>query len=300
MNKLDLNHPDKSVKVLGIRDIRGRLSPSEYTDKKFTRFIRCLLTFGNLKDSDIDRLLDSNGIRLYEQGFTHESIHPTFNYEHLEFLGDLTLNKAIPWILFRRYPQLCQPRGVKVLSRLKINLISKQVFSGLADRLHFLPFISSDLYTRNYMREDLLEDVFEAFFASTEILCDSKFSLGIGYHVCYTIIDKLLQFVPISLKYEDLYDAKTRLKELFDAYRDALGKEKYRFTKRGEDDQRPIFMVDVYSERDDILVLGHGEHTIKIEAEKVAAEQAIALLRSQGYIKEIPKFYQEILRPRAI
>lgn len=280
-------HPDIGVLQLGIRDHR------------FKEFIRCLLKFSILKESDTSILLDEY-ISVYEQAFTHPTANSRINYEFLEFLGDLTLNKAIGWIMARKFPQLHQPRGVKVLSRLKINLVSKKVFATIAERLHFGMFVSSDRYASLYEKEDLLEDCFEAFFGATEMLVDRMLGEGVGYAVCVSMIQKFLNYVPISLKYEDLYDSKTRLKEVFDKFKDEIGTLKYESIKEVlGDDERPIFKTLAYripiEDPERRIDLGYGEHHILVESEKIAAEQAIIKLSESGYTKPVPAFYQSIL-----
>ena len=278
-----LDHPDIHIQIKGIRDHR------------FKKFIRFLLKFSNLKESEIDILLD-NGMQVYAQAFTHPTAHLHVNYEFLEFLGDLTLNKAIGWVMARKFPQLHQPNGVKVMARLKIQLVSKMVFSSVADRLHFLPFISSDAYARNFEKESTLEDCFEAFFGATEMLIDLHYASGAGYATCYSMIEQFMRSVPISLKFEDLYDSKTRLKELFDKFRSEIGKLEYE-SIRIETDDRPIFKTIVYRkppESEERIDMGYGEHHILVEAEKIAAEQAITHLSKQGYSKEVPEFYRRL------
>ena len=168
------------------------------------------------------------------------------------------------------------------------------MFAGLAHRLHFLPFISSDAYTQQYELDDLLEDVFEAFFGATECILDNHFQIGAGYTACYAMIERFMHTIPISLKYKDLYDSKTRLKELFDVFHDQIGTIKYTSNKVEKD--RPVFQVVVsrISPEGTRIEMGHGEHHIKIEAEKIAAEIAITRLNSEGYVKAVPDFYRKI------
>jgi dsRNA-specific ribonuclease len=258
---------------------------------RFALFISDLLKLGHLKENSRKILLDTPSIRLYEQAFTNKTANPRFNYEYLEFLGDATLNKAIPWYLTRRFPKLCCPDGVKILARLKIHLISSKVFASIAKRLYFINFISSDEFTRTDKPEKLLEDVFEAFFCVTELIIDNKFGLNTGYGICYHIISSLLDTIPISLRYEDLYDAKTRLKELFDLFGSEIGIVKYN-TERKED---RIHYAKVYRIMNGKwILLGEGSNNIKIEAEQIAAQKAITLLNSAGHVKGVPAFYKNI------
>jgi len=81
---------------------------------------------------------------LYGKAFTHVSIHTENNYEFFEILGDATCNKAIVWYIQERFPVLRNTAGVKVIARLRINLVSKKKFSVLAEKLGFGDFISCE------------------------------------------------------------------------------------------------------------------------------------------------------------
>ena len=49
-------------------------------------------------------------------------------------------------------------------------------------------------------------------------MLDKAFRTGVGYAIVYDILTDIFNEMPMSLAYEDLYDAKTRLKETFDHY----------------------------------------------------------------------------------
>jgi hypothetical protein len=57
------------------------------------------------------------------------------------------------------------------------------------------------------------------------------FCEGVGYAIVYTILKSIFDNMNISLKYEDLYDAKTRLKELCDMYKTQLTNLNYKYEK---------------------------------------------------------------------
>lgn len=250
--------------------------------KPFKIFLRNVLSLSNLDEPYYDMLLDKEGIQMYEQAFTHKSADELNNYEYLEFLGDVTLNKSIAWYLSRRFPHLNKPQGVKVLTRLKINLISKKSFAGFAKTLSFWDFVSADTDIRSTNMDKTLEDVFESFFGATELLIDSKIREGAGYHFCYNIISSLLDTKDISLRYEDLYDAKTRLKELIDFYRDTLGTLKYDCVKQDASQHVSAYLVLPSKEH---VVLGKGTSYLKAKAEQIAATESIEILKQKGFVK---------------
>ena len=170
---------------------------------------------------------------LYTQAYTHPSVDPENNYESLEILGDSVINQCIVWYLYRRFPKLNHPLGVKVIARLKINLVSKQQFFEIARDLGMWDFIRADAETRQTKMKPTLEDVLEAFFGATGLLLD-QVKMGLGNVVSYKIIKTLLDRIDISLRYEDLYDPITRLKETIDFYKGELGQIVYEDVKNIE------------------------------------------------------------------
>lgn len=264
-------------------------------DESFRNMIADILSKSNIKPKYIELLLNEDGMRLYSKIFTHESIDPNNNYEFYETLGDSTANKCIVWYLSRRFPQLNCPEGVKVISRLKIHLVSKDTFFAFAQSLNMWNFISATSDIRQTKMKKVLEDVFEAFIGATELLADEKIKQGVGYTIVYNIISTILDSVDISLEYEVLFDAKTRLKEIFDKFKERIGKIEYDAV-RGETDK--LFTVNALS----VLpngrrqILGTGKASLKIDAEQRAAEVAIQTLARSGISKPIPPEYLKFSR----
>jgi len=164
-------------------------------------------------------------MKSYGQAFTASSADPVNNYERFEQIGDVTANKFIVWYAYKRFPQLNCTDGVKVVARLRINYGSKQFFAPLGESLGFWDYISAQedgkakgMKYRNRQKKDLLEDCIESFIGCTEYLLDQAFRPGVGYGIVYDILSSIFDEIPMSLKYDDLYDPKTRLKQTFDAY----------------------------------------------------------------------------------
>jgi len=254
----------------------------------FEFFLKQVLSLSNLNPKYYEVLLDKEGIKLYTQAFTHRTADEKINYEYLEFLGDTTLNKAIAWYLSRRFSHLNCPEGVKVLTRLKINLISKRSFAMFAKQLSFWDFVSVDLDTRANKMDKTLEDVFEAFFGATEKLIDERVQVGAGYSICYGIISKLLDSRDISLKYDHLFDAKTRLKEIFDYFGDKLGKLKYVTEKNDRLHTTKAILVQPHRQ----LTLGEGYAPLKVDSEQKASEYAIRELKRLNFVKPLSNDYK--------
>lgn len=259
--------------------------------KPFVCFLTNILSLSGIHPKYYNVLLDSEGLALYNQAFTHRSVDAVNNYEFFEFLGDTTINKAICWYLSRKFVNLNCPDGVKVLTRLKINLISKRSFANFAKQLYFWDFVSADMDVRNTKMDKTLEDVFEAFFGVTETLIDTKIQYGSGYAFCYNMIKELMDTRQLSLKYEDLFDAKTRLKETFDYFGDRLGKLHTEYVRHDKIHNVTFFIV-INGQR---TTIGNGTGSLKAHAEQTASEYSLRTLKYMGYYKPIPDGYTQFI-----
>tara|TARA_E500000178_G_scaffold276904_1_gene275917 strand:- start:876 stop:2123 length:1248 start_codon:yes stop_codon:yes gene_type:complete len=252
-----------------------------YKTTKFKNFVISLLKRCKISEQNISKILSLNnngktGLELYSIGFTHKSINELYNYEYYEWMGDSTANNCVCWYLTTRFPQLKQPKAVKILARLKINLGSKKTFYQLSEKLGFWDFISASeekvkkngeyvtIIVKQVKKKDLLEDTLEAFIGITQTLIDSHINPGDGFRYCYNFIKSLYDEINISLAYKDLYDAKTRLKEMFDEWttEDAAIK----FFKEGYGSSKNI--PDNLNDRPEDRVLGNkkwSKNNIKAE-----------------------------------
>lgn len=255
--------------------------------ESFKNLLITILKRGKVNDSIIDKILDEEGIRLCEIAFTHPSVDNDSNYEYLEFLGDGVINTAIVWYISKRFPQLKGSKGVKILARLKINLISKKSFSKCAQNLNLWDYISCSETIRNTCKKKVMEDVFEALFGSITYLMDTKIFQSSGYAVVYAIVSNLFDEMNISLKYEDLFDARTRIKELFDFYKD-IGELKYETRK-----DNAVFFTEAYLIKPDgtKVFLGNGNANTKGDSIHNASHYAINTLKTMGYDKKINEDY---------
>jgi dsRNA-specific ribonuclease len=194
------------------------LSNIEHNDIRFKNLIQRVLLKANIKEKYVNILLSDENILFFSKAFTNKSAYPElpeYNYEVFEQMGDLTANKFIVNYMYKKFPQLDCPTCVKIVARLRINYGAKQSFYEIANSLGFWDFIRADEETKKNKKK-LLEDVFEAFFGVTELILDSVFTIGVGYAICYSILENIFNKKIISLRYEDLYDSKTILKQLFD------------------------------------------------------------------------------------
>ena len=253
----------------------------------FRIFLRNILKLSTLNEDFYGTLFDDVGMEMYDRAFTHSSFDKKFNYEYLEFLGDTTLNKSIVWYLVGRFPQLKCSEGVVILSRLKIHLVSKKSFASFAKSLSFWDFVSIEQSVRDTQMNKVLEDVFEAFFGATEMLIDERIYPGAGYAICNSIIKSLLDTHDISLHYNDLFDAKTRLKETFDFYKSQIGELKYDTIKQDSVHYTTVLMI--YNGKTERI--GNGQAFLKADSQQNAAQKALMFLKHQGFEKPIPELY---------
>jgi dsRNA-specific ribonuclease len=272
----------------------------------FKTLIESVLNVGGIKDKYVAILTKNESMKLYGDAFTSELVDEYNNYQVYEQLGDLTGNKFIVWYIYERFPQLRCAEGVKVAARLRINYGSKQTFSDIAEKLGFWSFISAPNDLRQRMKKSLLEDVFEAFLGVTEMILDTEVQHGVGYACVYSILCGIFDEMPISLEYEDLYDAKTRLKELFDVHGNKLGPLVYEETKVDLITRSSAYRLDgaSYETKPDGTVnhnkivgnyrkvlIGDGSAALKSDAQQEAAKSALKTLSRQGIEKKAPAIY---------
>ena len=264
-------------------------------DQTFTNMLYNVISLGLSPEKTKNVIRD--GLQHFSTAFTHKSFNLNDNYEFWETLGDATLNKCVLWYISRRFPQLNGPDGSDIHTRLKINIIKTESFSSIARNLHFLSFISISKLNIKIDEEldenKMLEDVFEAFTAVLEFTVDRLLGEGVGYTVCYNILSTLLDHKAIALSFDDIMDYKTRVKELFDAFK-MLGSIQYRVDKMGNGH----FKVEVtrtpsniISNNDIPLKLGESIGEQKDKTEQDAAKKTLEILSRLGYKKSVPQEY---------
>ena len=254
-------------------------------DHTFKEMIEKVLR-NRISQTYIDMVLTPEGMSYFSKAFTHSSVDPNHNYEFLETLGDLTLNKCVLFYLCRRFPQLNCPSGSELISKLKINMIKSESFANIAESMGFWSFISIDktLQSDTVHKRKTLEDVCEAFFGVLELLGDKYIMLGVGYELCYKIITFILDQKEISLDYEDNVDSITRAKETFDAYK-FLGTLTYQ-PSHSPDGRIAVVAIQTTPEKQTIH-LGNGFGNDIKEARQDAAKQVVAYLKQRGILKNV-------------
>lgn len=275
----------------------------------FKKFIQSILVRGMSEDY-IPYLTTQTSLNTYDLAFTSRGADSQNNYEMFEQLGDVSVNKFIVNYMYKRFPQLRNPNGVDVVAKLKIKYASKNQLQMLSEKLGMWKFITATNDERINKKKPLLEDAFESFFGATEWLIDTfvegvknngkngRTYVGVGYNIIYMILSNIFDDVRISLKYEDLVDAKTRFNEVIAEQKSVIGEVKYedeyangKHTSRiyryppqiGGPDRREA-QGQKYKE-----LLGTGVGTLKRDAQEQAASRALETLASRhGIIKEAP------------
>jgi dsRNA-specific ribonuclease len=265
----------------------------------FKKLISGLLEMGNVSKKYRNELLTKEALVYFGSAFTEPTADPNNNYQVLELIGDLLLNKCIVNYLLERFPQLFNCGATDILTKLKITIIQSKYFATLAEDLNFWHFIScdEDLRKSSVSKTKILEDVFESIFGAIEFFLDHKYRPGVGFGVVFQIVTKLMDKKEISLAYKDLVDSKTRLKELFDSLYVRNG-TKIQYVHDNTNQmlgQDKVYSVRIIQSFPDgkTRVIGQGSNVVKVDAEKQAAQHALDLLEKENIFKTIPIEYKQ-------
>lgn len=280
----------------------------------FKNFIKQIFENSKLKNEHIQFLLSKENLNKFANAFTCETVDIKNNYEYSEHIGDGFCNAFLVSYLYRKFPKFQNSECVKIVARLKINYVSKNELSKIAEENGFWDYISSDLNTRQTKKKKLLEDTFEAFVGTIVQIMDEfedDYTKEYGIRLGYPIAQKVLQFffekVNFSFKYEDLYDSITRLKELRDMLPKEVGTLESRFERKDQFVTCQIVRTQnaVYTTKQDgspdynKIIKGTGRQnviaisvaSIQPDAEQKASEIAIDVLRKEGLVKHPPRIY---------
>lgn len=258
-----------------------------------SEFIRRVFSKSKIDPKYMDVLTNPEALAIYKVAFTSNTVDSDNNYELYEYMGDVAANAAVVMYFYEVFPQLRCPRSINILNRLKIVHVSRESFSKIADDLGFWPHIRYDMDVAaekpvlKKSRDALLEDVFEAFVGATEIILIDAFGLvGVAVQIIYNFIKPIFDAKEISFAPEDLYDAKTRLKELFEIRKNVPNPLAERYgAPRYMDASPPATNVTLRFTKDQRLMF-HGNGNSKQQSHKIAAQQAIDYFEKEGYKTE--------------
>lgn len=251
-------------------------------------FIKNIIKRG-MNEESIDKLLQSS-LNRFQAAFTSKDYNRKQNYEFFEQIGDLSINKFIVGYMANRFPQLRSSQGVGVLANLRILYGSKDTLSKMSEKYEMDKYVlctQEEKVDKNKFRS-ILEDVFEAFFGALEFSIDEMWYNGLGYITVYTILKTMFDELDISIEYEDLVDAKTRLNEL---------KDEYKFNIKYVDGrlENGNFVTTLYVNN---KVAGKGVSNIKKTAQINAADGGLKWIEDNLDIKKVvPDRYRFVQGP---
>lgn len=199
---------------------------SNFSSEDFTFFISSLLQRTNINNKNLLLITSPNCMKQFELAFTHKTFDNDNNYELIELMGDTIVNYCVVRYL-REWDK--NIKSIKILTRLKHNIISKKELALMAEKLGFFRFVKvgselSEKFSRmsDYIKHQntdymsLLEDTFEAFMGTLQSVIDENIMSGIGISFCYIFMKTVLDEIKISLESTDILDPKTRFKEICD------------------------------------------------------------------------------------
>ena len=200
------------------------------SDPEFKSFITSLLGRLDLNEQSLADFTDEESMMEFSRAFTHKTWSASFNYERYEFLGDTIINDAVAHYISLNFPHI---QNVAWMTRIKHTLISKKYLASLAHESRFLDFIrygkdlapilkeisykeASDSLNKEYL--SVLEDVFEAFIGALRDIVNKKTMDGVGGVVSRQMVHSFLDKKTIPVAYDEIFDPKSRLKEIYDKY----------------------------------------------------------------------------------
>jgi len=220
-----------------------------------------------------------NNEKLLRQALTHRSYvneNPTFreeDNERLEFLGDALLTFLSGEYLYQRHPEM----GEDQLTRRRSALVDEKQLARFATEigLDLKMRLGKGAYREGGITNpNLLSSTFEAFIGA--------------YYLDTQDMDKVRQFVQQMfdsvpenvVETRSTVDSKNRFQEWVQASGDTTP-PKYVTVQAGGTPHKPEFLAKVYVAE---KLYGEGKGKSKKDAEKNAAEDALAKLKKRGLI----------------
>jgi len=275
---------------------------SEEYKKQLTEFLfRLFDKTSGIKRDMLSKYINENTIYKFAMAMTHESYDMKNNYEYLETLGDITLNKCVVWYFHRRFPELkTLPDANNRMSLIKNKNISKEQFADFARKIKSFQLIRyKETYTKDgkekfvQMDNKLLTDTFEALMACIEEIVDEVENImGVGVCIVYNILASLLDEMNLSIEVEDLMEPKTTILQMFSKrkkdtikFEDAQSVEMVSTesgAKRKEYTFSSVLDISIYDEktgRYNNFKIGPAIGKNKLEAQKKVSKLALDYLK---------------------
>lgn len=163
-------------------------------------------------------LEDISNSNLFELAFTHSSYHSKNNFEYLEFKGDAIFNLAISQYIRIRFPLI---QSAKWFNKLNLALHKTSYMCAIAKKEGFEKYVrlgSNHAIKSDADKEELMEDLLEAFCGAIMCYCDEHFGIGSGYAIVFSLVTSFFEkHIHLSLDYDVFFDIKSRAKELVES-----------------------------------------------------------------------------------
>lgn len=205
-------------------DMHSAISDSD----QFTKIIRGILRRGRVSEKSIIEFTGEAEMILFRYAFIHRSSEINDDngnmYEMFKFVGDTLVDASVVAYIGTLYPNLV---GEMWTTRIKHRLVSDRNLANFIENVGLVPFIIYGEEIKESMIKfpdnsknkkwiKMLDHIFRAFLGALTFVIDSKKAKGTGFAVVYNVVTSFFQTVHIELSYENLFDAKTRIKSLYD------------------------------------------------------------------------------------
>jgi len=225
------------------------------------------------------KLLIFNDEKLLRQSLTHrsyinENLGEGRDNERLEFLGDAILNFISGEYLYQVHPEI----GEDQMTRRRAALVDEKQLARFAIEVGLdfrMRLGQGAIREGGYQNPNLLSSTFEAVIGAYYL--DNKRDI----EVLRPLVEQLFDSVPEEVMVvRSNIDSKNKFQEFAQA-NGAKAPPKYATEKLGGTDHAPEFFSRVYV---DDKLYGEGKGRSKKDAEKQAAEDAIAKLKKRGLL----------------
>jgi ribonuclease-3 len=211
---------------------------------------------------------------LTHRSFIHENPREGQHNERLEFLGDALLNFLSGEYLYGRHPE----KGEDELTRRRSALVDEKQLAKFAEEVGLdfrMRLGKGAIRDGGYQNPNLLSSTFEAVIAAYYLDNDSNIE------AVRAIIEPLFDSVPEQIVvFRSNVDSKNRFQEWVQR-NVTTNPPKYVTVQTGGLSHAPEFIAKVFVDDKDY---GEGKGRNKKDAEKAAAEDALAKLKKQGLI----------------
>lgn len=282
MNRKNANKDVDYYQKLKLADMNTKVSGIR--GEPFVKFLKKLyFKWGKLSHRNIDRMVNSKTIHVFEVAFTSAAYNPKKNYEGFEFAGDGVLNSATSAYIRRRASFLYdEPEFVAYLGLIKSQLIGKEVLAKFSEKLGIEKYINSTAYERRPDRfPSVLEDVLEAWFGATSLIMQSICAPLCGV-IANTIIEGLHDtYHGISRNYFDIVDPISQVT----IYHSKIGQKLDITFNKEQVAGRPVFTTKIVVKK----LIGKGVSNV--------SKQISKRLASLEIIKKLQKKDPSLFQP---